>query len=87
MLIAGIIFADVLILLILGIVVYKSIQNTSKAKIESLEKEAEEVLLKAKKEAESTKKEAILEAKEELHKLRNDFDKESRDRRNEIQRL
>ena len=33
------------------------------------------------------KKEAILEAKEEVHKLRNDFDKESRERRNEVQRL
>ena len=40
-----------------------------------------------KREAESKKKEAILEAKEEMHRLRNDFEKESRDRRNEIQRL
>lgn len=84
---AVMILIDVIVLLILGIVVYKTIQNISKAKIESLEKEAEEILVRAKKDAEATKKEAILEAKEELHKLRNDFDKESRERRNEIQRL
>lgn len=81
------ILIDLVVLLILGIVVYKTIQNTTKNKIESLEKEAEEVLERAKRDAESTKKESILEAKEELHKLRNDFDKESRERRNEIQRL
>ena len=81
------ILIDIIVLLILGIVVYKTIQNTSKNKIESLEKEAEEVLIRAKRDAETTKKESILEAKEELHKLRNDFDKESRERRNEIQRL
>ena len=85
--IAIMILIDIIVLLVLGIVVYKTIQNTSKTKIESLEKEAEEVLTRAKKDAESTKKEAILEAKEELHKLRTDFDKESRERRNEIQRL
>lgn len=84
---AVMIFADIIILAILGIVVYKSIQNTSKSKVESLEKEAEEVLKRAERDAEAKKKEAILEAKEELHRLRNDFDKESRDRRNEIQRL
>ena len=43
--------------------------------------------MKLKKNAESKKKEAILEAKEEVHRLRADFDKESRERRNEIQRL
>lgn len=81
------IIADIVILAILGIVVYKSVQNTTKSKVESLEKEAEEVLKRAERDAEAKKKEAILEAKEELHRLRNDFDKESRDRRNEIQRL
>ena len=84
---AVMIIADIVILAILGIVVYKSVQNTTKSKVESLEKEAEEVLKRAERDAEAKKKEAILEAKEELHRLRNDFDKESRDRRNEIQRL
>ena len=85
--IAVMILIDIIVLLILGIVVYNTIQNTSQRKIELLEKEAEDVLEKAKRDSEATKKEAILEAKEEVHKLRNDFDKESRERRNEVQRL
>lgn len=87
MFIALMILIDVIILLVLGIIVHKTIQNISKTKVGSLEKEAEEVLIRAKKDAETAKKESILEAKEELHKLRNDFDKESRERRSEIQRL
>lgn len=78
---------DIIVLLILGIVLYKTIQSTSKNKIESLEREAEKLVEDAKKDAEAMKKEAILEAKEEVHKLRNDLEKDSRERRNEIQRL
>ncbi|MEG0295979.1 MAG: ribonuclease Y [Clostridium sp.] len=77
----------ILVLGISGVVLYKAIQKASKNKIETLEKEAEEVLKNAKKEAEAIKKESILEAKEEVHRLRTDFDRESRERRNEIQRL
>lgn len=78
---------DIIVLAGLCFVVSKGVQNASRSKVESLEREAEEIVARAKKDAETTKKESILEAKEELHKLRNDFDKESRDRRNEIQRL
>ncbi|NFI05130.1 ribonuclease Y [Clostridium botulinum] len=82
-----IIIVNLIILLVLGILLYKMIQKVSKDKIESLEKEAQDVLERAKREAEALQKETILEAKEEVHKLRNDFEKESRERRNEIQRL
>ncbi|MBD7910469.1 MULTISPECIES: ribonuclease Y [Clostridium] len=82
-----IIIIDILVLFILGFISYKSIQTASKKKIESLENEAKEVLVVAKKEAEATKKESILEAKEEVHKLRTDLDRDSRERRNELQRL
>ncbi|MBN1038211.1 ribonuclease Y [Clostridium sp. ZS1] len=82
-----IIIVNLIILLVLGILLYKMIQKVSKDKIESLEKEAQGVLERAKREAEALQKETILEAKEEVHKLRNDFEKESRERRNEIQRL
>ncbi|NLK96262.1 MAG: ribonuclease Y [Clostridiales bacterium] len=82
-----IIAIDILVLLIGGIIVYKTIKTTSKKKIESLEKEAETVLQNSKRDAEATKKEAILEAKEEVHRIRTDLDKESRERRNEIQKL
>jgi ribonuclease Y len=83
----SLILIDIFVLLILGIVVYKTIQKASKNKIEALEKESEEILDKAKKDAQAMKKESILEAKEELHRLRSDYEKESRERRNEIQRL
>ncbi|WP_315076905.1 ribonuclease Y [uncultured Clostridium sp.] len=83
----SIIIVNLIILLVLGILLYKMIQKGSKDKIESLEKEAQDVLERAKREAEALQKETILEAKEEVHKLRNDFEKESRERRNEIQRL
>ena len=75
------------VLLILGIVVYKTIETTTKKKVESLEKEAKSILENSKREAEATKKESILEAKEEVHRLRTDLDKESRERRSEIQKL
>ena len=82
-----IILVDIVILIALGLMLYKIIQKASKNKINLIEKEAEDLLEKAKKEAEATKKESILEAKEEVHRLRNDFDRDSRERRNEIQRL
>ena len=45
------------------------------------------LLENTKKEAEALKKELLIEAKEDAHKLRLEVEKESRDRRNEIQRL
>ena len=78
---------DILVLLVSGMIVYKTIQKTTKRKVEALEQEAETILDNSKREAEATKKEAILEAKEEAHKIRNDVDKETRERRNEIQKL
>ena len=81
------ILVDILLLVVFGFIVYKAIQKATQKKVLFLEKEADDLVEKAKKEAESTKKEAILEAKEEVHRLRNDLDRDSRERRNEIQRL
>lgn len=81
------ILIDIIVLIALGMILYKTIQTTSKNKIESMEREAELILENAKKEAEAAKKESILEAKEESHRLRADVDRESRERRNELQRL
>ena len=81
------ILVGIIILAILGIIQYIAIKTATKKKVLILEGEAEKLVENAKKEAESTKKEAILEAKEEVHKLRSDLDRDSRDRRNEIQRL
>ncbi len=81
------ILVDILLLVVFGFIVYKAIQKATQKKVLFLEKEADDLVEKAKKEAEATKKEAILEAKEEVHRLRNDLDRDSRERRNEIQRL
>lgn len=81
------VIVGIVILIVLGFVQYNLIQKASKNKVASLEQEAEIRLENANKEAEAVKKEAILEAKEEVHRLRADFDRESRERRNEIQRL
>ncbi|MEK6265121.1 MAG: ribonuclease Y [Clostridium sp.] len=62
-------------------------KNISQANISEAEKEAKKIIDDSVKEAETRKKEAILEAKEEVHRLRTDLEKESRERRNEVQRL
>ncbi|MCL5038881.1 MAG: ribonuclease Y [Firmicutes bacterium] len=59
----------------------------AEARIKSAEVQARELIGKAEKEAEAKKREAILEAKEEVHRLRSDLDRETRDRRAELQRL
>ena len=81
------ILVDILLLLVFGFIVYKAIQKATQNKVLFLEKEANDLVENAKREAEATKKESILEAKEEVHRLRNDLDRDSRERRNEIQRL
>ena len=77
----------IIILIVIGFIQRAMINKASKNRIESLQKEAEGVLEDAKKESEALKKEVILEEKEEAHKLRNDLEKESRERRSELQRL
>ncbi len=61
-------------------------RNIAEGKIGRAEDEAKQIINDALKKAEATKRETILEAKEEIHKLRNEFERESRERRNEIQR-
>lgn len=58
---------------------------TSK-KIGNSKNTAAKIIEEAYAEAKTIKKESILEAKEEMHKLRNEFDAELKERRNEIQR-
>lgn len=61
-------------------------KNQAEAIMGSAEKEAERILADAEKEADSKKKAALVEAKDEIHKLRNDADKEIKDRRSDISR-
>ncbi|OWZ83114.1 ribonuclease Y [Natranaerobius trueperi] len=69
--------------LLIGYLIRKMI---AEAKITSAEEAANRILEDAKKQGESMKREALLEAKEDIHKQRNELEKESRERRNEIQR-
>ena len=50
-------------------------------------KEAEEILSKAKKDADKLKRESILETKEENHRLKQEFDKETKERKKEVKEL
>ncbi len=56
------------------------------AKIGSAEEKAREIIDEGVKTAEAKKREALLEAKEESIKAKNDFEKETRERRTELQR-
>jgi ribonuclease Y len=64
-----------------GVIVY----NARKASNAS--KRAEEIIDKAKKEAEKLKRDSILEAKEEEHKIKLETEKEIRDKKSEIKEL
>ena len=76
--------AIALITFILGFLVRRYI---AESKIKNAEEQAKKIVLEAEKQSETKKKEVVLEAKEEVHKLRTELDRETRDRRNEIQRI
>lgn len=70
--------------------IYRQFQKKvelAKEELRKAELNSQNLVEEAKREAEALKKESILEAKDEVHKIRNDFEKENRERRNEIQRL
>ena len=63
----------------MGIIVgYFVRKNISEAKIGQAEKMADDIIDKANKEAETLQKEKLLEAKEEIHKWRNEAEKENK---------
>ena len=73
--------------LAIGIVAgYFTRKNISEAKIGEADSLAKNIIDQANKDAETIKKEKLLEAKEEIHKFRNDAEKENRVRRNELQK-
>ncbi len=61
-------------------------RKTSEATLGSAEEEAKRILSDAMKTAEAKKKEALVEAKDEIFRLRQDADKDIRERRSEVQR-
>ena len=60
-------------------------KKIAESKIQSAEQEAKTIINNAKVEAENLKKEEIIKSKEEILQLRNDLDKEIKERRGEIQ--
>lgn len=62
-------------------------KKIAEATIGSAEKEADNILIEAKKAAEAKKKEILLEAKEKSLKLQNETDRDIKERKNELQRL
>ncbi len=63
---------------------YNYRRNIAESKIGRAEDSVKKLIDDAQKRAEVIKKETVLEAQEEVHKLRNEFDKEVKERRNEI---
>jgi len=68
---------------IIGMTFRKKVAEKS---IKSAEDEAKRIVNDAIKTAESKKREMLIEAKEEIHKSRNEFDREMKDRRSELQK-
>jgi ribonuclease Y len=62
-------------------------RNVAEAKVGRAEESVKKLVTEAQKKAEAVKKETILEAKEEIHTLRTEFDRETKERRSEIQRI
>ncbi len=79
------------IVLVVGVAVSSVVsvnyyKKTTEAKIGSAEEKARQIIDDALKTAETKKREALLEAKEESLKTRNDLEKETKERRSELQR-
>ncbi len=62
-------------------------QRLSRKKLESCENLSARIIDEAKKEAETIKKEAVLQAKENLLKVKTEFERDSRDRKGELDAL
>ncbi|AHF06651.1 ribonuclease Y [Desulfitobacterium metallireducens] len=85
-----IIVSGVLVILALGIggfVGWIIRKNASEKVIGSAEEEAKRILDNAQTAAEAKKRESVVAAKEEVMQIRNDAEKEVRERRSEVQRL
>ena len=62
-------------------------QKLSKKKLESSENLSARIIDEAKKEAETIKKEAVLQAKENLLKTKTEFEKDTKERKTELDNL
>lgn len=87
----GIIIGIILVVVVVGIIAFfcgtSYRKRTAEAQIGSAEEKSRKIIDDAIKAAEAKKREILLEAKEENIKLKNELDKEVRERRNELQQL
>ena len=83
----NIIIAFILLVIGLGIFIigWISANKINHAKMHSAENYAKKITLDAKREAENQKRAAVLEAKDEWYRERTKFEKETRERRKEIE--
>ncbi|MDI6799261.1 MAG: ribonuclease Y [Actinomycetota bacterium] len=84
---AGNVITAILTISLAGVVGYFIRRYLAETKIDSAETEARRIISDAAKEADTIKKEAMLEAKESIHSLRVESEKETKDRRLEIQKI
>ncbi|PKN69324.1 MAG: ribonuclease Y [Deltaproteobacteria bacterium HGW-Deltaproteobacteria-12] len=78
----------IFVVMVAGIIGGYILKHISSAKkIKSSESLSARIVEEAKKESETIKKEAILQAKENLLKMKGDFDRETKDRKNELDGL
>ena len=81
-------YVRIIITAIIGILAGFYIRKTiGEGKINNAEELAKKIIEDANRDAETHKKEVLLEAKEEIHKIRVENERESRERRTEIQKL
>lgn len=66
---------------------YMARKKIAEGKINQAEIVAKQIVEKAEKDSETVKKEKLIEAKEEVHKMRNEFDRDYKERRSELQKF
>ncbi len=85
--IIAIILCSIISIVIGGAIGFAIRKKIAEATIGSAEKEADNILISAKKEAEAKKKEILLETKEESLKVKNEIERESKERKQELQKF
>jgi len=84
----GMLILAIVVALAVGVAVgYVFKQRLSRKRLESSENLSARIIDEAKKEAETIKKEAVLQAKENLLKVKTEFERDSRDRKGELDAL
>ena len=84
----GMLILAIVVALVVGVAVgYVFKQRLSRKRLESSENLSARIIDEAKKEAETIKKEAVLQAKENLLKVKTEFERDSRDRKGELDAL